>query len=122
VLDEDLRVIRPAKLWNDTETAPQNAALIEKLGGTAAYFERFSIIPLTGYTVSKLLWMKEQEPENFSRIRHILLPHEYLNFWLTGNIYAEYGDASGTGFFDVRTRRWAKEVLSAVDGGTGQLT
>ena len=80
VLDEDLQVIRPAKLWNDTETAPQNEALIERLGGVAATFERFGIVPRTGYTVSKLLWIKENEPENFARIRHILLPHEYLNF------------------------------------------
>ena len=121
VLDEDLQVIRPAKLWNDTETAPQNEALIERLGGVAATFERFGIVPRTGYTVSKLLWIKENEPENFARIRHILLPHEYLNFWLTGKIFAEYGDASGTAFFDVRTRGWAEEVLNEIDGGTGQL-
>jgi len=121
VLDADLRVIRPAKLWNDTETAPENAALIERFGGAQACFERFGIVPRTGYTVSKLLWLKDHEPENFARIRHILLPHEYLNFWLTGKFYAEYGDASGTAFFDGRTRSWAAEVLSEIDGGTGHL-
>ena len=121
VLDENMQVIRPAKLWNDTETAPQNGEVIERLGGRAAFFERFGIIPLTGYTVSKLLWLREREPENFARIRHILLPHEYLNFWLTGQLAAEFGDASGTAFFDVRTRQWAREVLDAIDGGTGQL-
>ena len=99
VLDEDHRVIRPAKLWNDTQTAPQNQQLIELLGGKEAWFERFGIVPLTGYTVSKLLWLKQKEPENFDRIRHILLPHEYLNFWLTGRMCAEFGDASGTAFF-----------------------
>jgi sugar (pentulose or hexulose) kinase len=102
VLDEQMQVIRPAKLWNDTETAPQNAELIARLGGQRAFFERFGIIPLTGYTVSKLLWLQQQEPDHFARIRHILLPHEYLNFWLTGNLCAEYGDASGTGYFDNR--------------------
>ena len=121
LLDEHLQVIRPAKLWNDTETAPQNRALIEKFGGVNEYFNRFGIVPLTGYTVSKLLWIAENEPENFSRIRHILLPHEYLNFWLTGQMKAEHGDASGTAFFDVRTRRWSGEVLEAIDGGTQQL-
>jgi xylulokinase len=121
VLDEEMRIIRPAKLWNDTETAPQNAELIAKFGGQKAFFERFGIIPLTGYTVSKLLWLKQHEPGNFSRIRHILLPHEYLNFWLTGNLCAEYGDASGTGFFDVRSRTWAAEILASIDGGTGHL-
>ncbi len=121
VLDEALQVIRPAKLWNDTETAPQNAALMDRLGGKAACLERFGIIPLTGYTVSKLLWMAEKEPAHFARIRHILLPHDYLNFWLTGQLRAEYGDSSGTGFFDVRSRTWQRDVLDAIDGNTGQL-
>ena len=121
VLDEHKKVIRPAKLWNDTETAAQNAELIERLGGANATMERFGILPLTGYTVSKLLWLKEKEPANFARIRHILLPHEYLNFWLTGELFAEYGDASGTAFFDIRTRTWIKEVLAVIDNGTGQL-
>ena len=121
VLDEARQVIRPAKLWNDTETAAQNAELIERLGGPDAVMERFGILPLTGYTVSKLLWMKEEEPANFARIRHILLPHEYLNYWLTGELFAEFGDASGTAFFDSRTRTWIKDVLDAIDGGTGQL-
>ena len=121
VLDEAMKVIRPAKLWNDTETAPQNAELVRMMGGKEAWFERFGIVPLTGYTASKLLWIRENEPENFARIRHILLPHEYLNWWLTGELRAEYGDASGTAFFDNRNRTWAREVLDAIDGGTGQL-
>jgi xylulokinase len=121
VLDENLKVIRPAKLWNDTETAKQNAQLVEMFGGPQAMIERFGIFPLTGYTVSKLLWLKQSEPENFARVRHVLLPHEYLNFWLTGNLSAEYGDASGTAYFDPRSRAWNKEILDAIDGGTGQL-
>ena len=121
VLDEKGEVIRPAKLWNDTETAPQNAVLIARLGGRGECLRRFGILPLTGYTASKLLWLKQVEPENFERIRHILLPHEYLNYWLTGEMRAECGDASGTAFFNVRTREWAREVLDAIDGGTGQL-
>jgi len=121
VLDEEMNVIRPAKLWNDTETAPQNLALIERFGGSAAFFEKFGIIPLTGYTASKLLWLKENEPQNFDRIRHILLPHEYLNYWLTGRVCAEFGDASGTAFFNVRTRTWIEEVLNEIDGGSGKL-
>jgi len=95
--------------------------MVDALGGKQAWFERFGIVPLTGYTVSKLLWLKLHEPEHFARVRHILLPHDYLNFWLTGKMSADFGDASGTGFFDVRTRQWAREVLDAIDGGTGQL-
>jgi xylulokinase len=121
VLGANKKVIRPAKLWNDTETAPQNAQLIERLGGREAFSERFGIVPLTGYTVSKLLWLQQREPENFAKVRHILLPHEYLNFVLTGEMCAEYGDASGTAYFDVRSRTWEREVLDAIDGGSGQL-
>ncbi len=121
VLDEHMQSIRPAKLWNDTETSAQNLHLLQKLGGASAWFNRFGIIPLTGYTLSKLLWLKEKEPENFARIRHILLPHEYLNYWLTGRLAAEFGDASGTAYFDVRRRTWAAEPLAAIDGGTGLL-
>ncbi len=121
VLDEHFAVIRPAKLWNDTETAPQNAELLQRLGGREAWFRRFGTVPLTGYTVSKLLWIQQNEPAHFARIRHILLPHEYLNFWLTGELRAEAGDASGTAYFDARTRTWQREVLDAIDRGTGQL-
>lgn len=121
VLDKDMEVIRPAKLWNDTETAPQNEELVQRLGGAGAWLDRFGIVPLTGYTASKLLWLKECEPESFARVRHILLPHDYLNYWLTGKLSAEYGDASGTAFFNVRTRSWAGDVLAAIDGGSGQL-
>lgn len=121
VLDAAERPIRPAKLWNDTETSPQNDELVAGLGGPLAWADKFGIIPLTGYTISKLLWMKQKEPENFARIRHIALPHDYLNFWLTGRHVAEYGDASGTGFFDIRRRVWAGEALALIDGGTGQL-
>jgi xylulokinase len=121
VLDETMQIIRPAKLWSDTETSPQNEALIQRFGGREQFLERFGILPLTGYTASKLLWLAENEPENFTRIRHILLPHEYLNFWLTGKLRAEFGDASGTAYFDVRSRTWAREVLDAIDGGRNIL-
>ncbi len=121
VLDEDMQVIRPAKLWNDTQTEGQNREIVERFGGHEEFYRQFGIVPLTGYTVSKLLWLEQCEPENFARVRHILLPHEYLNFWLTGALRAECGDASGTGYFDVRTRQWRREVLDAIDGGMGQL-
>ena len=121
ILDEKLEVIRPAKLWNDTETSEQNAELVDQFGGAAGWLRRFGIVPLTGYTISKLLWLKENEPHNFARIRHILLPHDYLNFWLTGRLCAEAGDASGTAFFDIRARAWQKQVLDAIDDGTGRL-
>ncbi|CAH2603311.1 Xylulose kinase [Rhodovastum atsumiense] len=121
VLDEAGQPIRPAKLWNDTETSPQNQELVLALGGPSKWFAEYGIIPLTGYTISKLLWLKQNEPEHFRRVRHIALPHDYLNFWLTGRHVAECGDASGTGFFDIRRRAWAAGPLDLIDGGTGQL-
>lgn len=104
----------PAKLWCDTESAAQNAQLVAQLGGEAGCLERLGLVPATGYTLSKLLWLKQHEPEAFGRIGTILLPHDYLNYWLTGECAAERGDASGTGYFDVRTRRWAPEVLALI--------
>jgi xylulokinase len=114
VLDKAGQVIRPAKLWCDTETAPQNAELLARLGGENGSIDQLGLVVATGYTLSKLLWLKQHEPESFSRIAHILLPHDYLNYWLTGEIAAEYGDASGTGYFDIRTRQWAPEVLALI--------
>ncbi|PSJ39260.1 xylulokinase [Zobellella taiwanensis] len=115
MLDARGEVIRPAKLWCDTETAPQNAELLQRLGGEAGSMAQLGLVLATGYTLSKLLWLKEHEPDNFGRIAHILLPHDYLNYWLSGEIAAEYGDASGTGYFDIRSRRWAPQVLGLVD-------
>ena len=97
VLDDKGAVIRPAKLWNDTETAPDNERIVAAFGGPAVWFDKVGIIPLTGYTISKLAFLADREPANFARIAHILLPHDYLNHWLTGRFVAEYGDASGNG-------------------------
>lgn len=115
VLDRAGEVIRPAKLWCDTETAPQNAELLKRLCGESGSMEQLGLVLATGYTLSKLLWLQQQEPESFARIAHILLPHDYLNYWLSGEIAAEYGDASGTGYFDIRSRQWAPQVLGLID-------
>lgn len=119
-LDCEGEVIRPAKLWCDTETAPENAQLLQMLGGEQACIDRLGLRVETGYTASKILWMKHHEPDNFAKIAKILLPHDYLNFWLTGAFTAEYGDASGTGLFDVRNRCWDEHVCSLIDP-TGNL-
>ncbi len=114
-LDRDGQVLRPAKLWCDTESAAQNAALLDWLGGEQGSLERLGVVIAPGYTVSKLLWMKAQHPARFEQIAHILLPHEYLNHWLTGRACAESGDASGTGYFNVRTREWDLGILRHID-------
>ncbi len=93
---------RPAKLWCDTESAAENDELLAWLGGAEGSLERLGVALAPGYTLSKLLWTRRHHPRLFERIAHILLPHDYLNHWLTGECRTEYGDASGTGYFDVR--------------------
>ncbi|HMD59991.1 MAG TPA: xylulokinase [Opitutaceae bacterium] len=115
-LDERGEVIRPAKLWCDTSTAAECALLTRKLGGPAAVIRRTGLPFLPGYTAPKVLWLKRREPANFRRLKHILLPHDYLNLHLTGNYFMEFGDASGTGFLDVRRRAWSEAAMGAVDG------
>jgi xylulokinase len=114
-LDEKGEVIRPAKLWCDTSTAPECAILTRTLGGPKAVIRKTGLPFLPGYTAPKVLWLKRHEPGNFRRLRHILLPHDYLNLHLTGNYFMEFGDASGTGFLDVRRRAWSREATDAVD-------
>jgi xylulokinase len=118
-LDADGGVIRPAKLWCDTSTAAECALLTRRLGGPAAVIRETGLPFLPGYTAPKILWLKRHEPANFKRLRHILLPHDYLNFHLTGNYFMEYGDASGTALMDVRRRRWSAKVLTAIDRNLG---
>lgn len=115
LLDELGQVLRPAKLWCDTESTVQNDRLLAHLGGESGSLERLGVAIAPGYTVSKLLWTREQHPEIFARIAHILLPHDYLNYWLTGRACAEYGDASGTGYFNVRRRQWDIALLRHID-------
>lgn len=115
VLDQDGVVIRPAKLWCDTSTTAQCRTLTEALGGADAAIEATGNAFLPGYTAPKILWIKENEPDNFRRIRSVLLPHDYLNFWLTGEKTMEFGDASGTALLDVRQRCWNSKVINAID-------
>ena len=119
LLDAKGEVLRPAKLWCDTESAAENAHLLEFLGGDKGSLERLGVAIAPGYTVSKLLWTRDHHPEVFARIAHILLPHDYLNYWLTGRACAEYGDASGSGYFNVRTRTWDTELLELIDPDGG---
>ena len=95
-LDATGEVIRPAKLWCDTSTTQECDILTKKLGGTKAAIRTAGLAFLPGFTAPKILWLKRHEPANYQRLRHVLLPHDYLNFHLTGNYFMEYGDASGT--------------------------
>lgn len=114
-LDAQGRVIRPSKLWCDTETTPQCRTLAERVGGQEAVINAIGNQIAAGFTASKVVWLKEQEPDNYSRLHTILLPHDYLNYWLTGELKTEYGDASGTAYFDIRQRCWSETLLTAMD-------
>ncbi len=114
-LDKTNEVIRPAKLWCDTSTAPQCDALIKKLGGLKRVIALTGNGVPAGFTASKILWLKQREPANYKRLATVLLPHDYINFWLTGNKTMEYGDASGTALLDVRKRQWSDKMLRAID-------
>jgi D-xylulose kinase len=114
-LDRDGKVIRPAKLWCDTSTAAECDEITAALGGSKATIRALGNAVLPGFTASKILWLKRHEPKNFIRLATVLLPHDYLNWWLTGRAVMEYGDASGTALLDVRQRRWSAAALAAID-------
>jgi xylulokinase len=114
-LDEADRPVRPAKLWNDTTTAPQCEVLTQRVGGIDAALRLTGNAFLPGYTAPKVLWLREREPEAYARTRRMCLPHDFLNLWLTGAFVTEAGDASGTAYFDVRERQYSRPVLDALD-------
>jgi len=114
-LDAKGQVIRPAKLWCDTSTVTECRLLTRKLGGEKAVIRKAGLAFLPGFTAPKILWLKRHEPANYRRLRHVLLPHDYLNFHLTGRYCMEPGDASGTALLDVRRRVWSPAAIAAVD-------
>src|SRR5207253_6483426 len=114
-LDKDGEVIRPAKLWCDTSTAAECEEIMARLGGLKKTIRAVGNAILPGFTASKILWLKDHEPKQFARLATVLLPHDYLNYWLTGEKVMECGDASGTALLDVRRRKWSKEVVQTID-------
>ncbi|MEL1265436.1 xylulokinase [Pseudoxanthomonas putridarboris] len=114
-LDADGQVLAPAKLWNDTSSAAECGQIMDAVGGAQRCIELAGNPILAGYTAPKLPWTRKHRPDVYARLATILLPHDYLNFVLTGRTFCEYGDASGTGWLDVRTRQWSKDLLRATD-------
>src|ERR1700716_2556018 len=114
-LDERDRPVRAAKLWNDTTTARECAEITQRLGGTRRVLDLTGNLILPGYTAPKIAWLAAHEPDAYARTARMCLPHDYLNLWLTGEYVTEYGDASGTAYFDVRARRYSDAVIAAID-------
>ena len=115
VLDGNDEVIRPAKLWCDTSTVEQCDQFAVEFGGVDGLIAKAGNAMLPGYTIPKLLWLKQNEPDNFARVAAILLPHDYINFALTGVKRMEYGDASGMGILNIRTKKWESDLINFVD-------
>ena len=113
LLDATDRVIRPALIWCDQRSQEQVDAVNAKLGREAVL--RYIANPvLTGFTLPKLLWVRDHEPANFERVRKMLLPKDYVRFRLTGEYASEVSDASGTAVFDVVKRRWSFEMMDGL--------
>jgi xylulokinase len=113
ILDEANQVIRPALIWCDQRSQRQ----VDSINGVVGHDKvlEYTANPvLTGFTLPKLLWVRDHEPANFARVRHLLLPKDYLRFQLTGEYATEVSDASGTSLFDVVQRRWSFGMMDAL--------
>ena len=120
VLDEADNVIRPAILWNDGRTAKQVDYLNNEIGKDKLSALTANIA-FAGFTAPKILWMKENEPENFARIAKIMLPKDYINYCLTGIHACDYSDASGMLLLDVQHKRWSQEMLDICGVSESQM-
>jgi len=114
VLGPDDKVLRPAKLWNDTESAPDADALVARLGGPAPWAAATGSVPGPAFTVTKLAWLARVEPAVHAQVARVLLPHDWLTWRLAGAAVTDRGDASGTGYFSPVTDRYLPEILDLV--------
>ncbi len=109
MLDENNEVIRPSIIWCDSRTSKE-CEEINSIVGIDRLMEITAAPALSGFTASKIRWVMKNEPENWARCRHILLPKDYIRFCLSGEYYTDASDASGMQLFDIRTRNWSDEI------------
>lgn len=119
-LDDDDQVIRPAILWNDGRTGKETNYLNAVIG-KEKLSEYTANIAFAGFTAPKILWMKENEPENFAKIAKIMLPKDYVNYKLSGTFCSDYSDASGMLLMDVKNKCWSKEMMDICGVSESQL-
>jgi xylulokinase len=112
-LDQSGQVLRPSILWCDQRTA-EECAWITSTVGPEKIVELTCNPVLTGFTAGKIIWLRNNEPEVYAKVRKVLLPKDYIRYRLTGEFASEVSDASGTSLFNVRERKWADEVLDAI--------
>jgi xylulokinase len=135
-LDAAGAVVRPALLWNDTRSAPQARRLTAELGGPQAWARAVGLVPVASFTVTKLAWLAEHEPQQASRVAAVALPHDWLTWRLLGGgpagssrsaapgpeeLTTDRGDASGTGYFCAGTNSYRRDLLAAALGHDAQL-
>jgi len=113
-LDKNGKAVYNVKLWCDTSTVPECEELTALAGGEKKLIAKAGLPMRPGYTAPKILWLKNHKPKAFAKLQHILLPHNYLNYLLTGTFSAEYGDASGMAIFDVRERTWSAKICKLI--------
>jgi len=113
LLDEAGNVLRPAILWNDQRTQVQCDEIHARLG-REHFIQISGNVALTGFTAPKILWVYQNEPELYAKVRHVLLPKDYLRFKLTGEYAMDKADGSGTVLFDLKSRSWSTEILEAL--------
>jgi xylulokinase len=114
-LNEKMEVIRPAILWSDTRTSKQCKEIYAKAGGLDQLIHYVSNPALEGFTAPKILWLKENEPENYQKVKHILLPKDYIRYRLTNELFTEVSDAAGTLLFEVIKKRWSASLLEKLE-------
>lgn len=117
LLDASDAVLRPCILWNDTRSFAEAAAL----DADSRFRAITGNIVFPGFTAPKLVWVRNNEPEIFTKVRKVLLPKDYLRLWLTGEHISEMSDASGTAWLDVAARRWSDELLAATELGESHM-
>ncbi len=113
-LDANGKPLRPAILWNDQRSGPQCAAITEKVGANHLYQHIGSML-LPGFTAPKILWLRENEPEIYRQIKHVLLPKDYIRFRLSGAYVTDVADGSGIALMNIARRKWSDHMLAAFD-------
>ena len=114
-VDGDDEVLSAVKLWCDTSTEQECADIMESFGGADACIKEVGNPILPGYTASKIRWLRDVHSNAYRKLDCVLLPHDYINLLLTGTRCMEMGDASGTGFLDIRKRTWSDKMMQAID-------
>ncbi len=115
ITDENDKPLRPSIIWNDQRTASEAAEIEAKVGGRAKLIRLVGNAAMTSFTLTKLLWVRKHEPRIYDKIRHLLLPKDYVRLKMTGLYIGEVSDMSGTLMLDQRKRDWSKKMLSTFD-------